>query len=176
MLKKKVILIGTSHTFQRAGNKGSAEFEQFIRQVAAEHKVLAIAEEMSPEALRDGEPAKSVCHLIAADLILHHRFCDPETEERNAAGIVGVQQIQIAGWQHHDGQDGEWAQAEIKASHDKREAIWLSRMQELDVWPLLFVCGANHATSFSEKLEAATIAVELIAEDWALPQAEEALA
>jgi hypothetical protein len=170
---KKVILVGTSHVFQKVGGRGAEEFRQFVKWAAIDHNVAAIAEEASPEALRDttGEAAKSVCQILSSEMTLHHRFCDPENKERKVAGIVGMQQIQIEGWRHHDGKDGEWAKREIQVSHDKRESIWLKRMQELDAWPMLYVCGANHIRSFRVKLEGAGIIVEVVVEDWDLPAA-----
>jgi acetylornithine deacetylase/succinyl-diaminopimelate desuccinylase-like protein len=69
----------------------------------------------------------------------------------------------------------EWTQEQIEAdvlergsvpSDQIREQFWLRKIRELDVWPLLLICGANHFTSFAALLSAGHIDVVEVHPDW----------
>ena len=64
----------------------------------------------------------------------------------------------------------DWGSDEIaqrKAeSHEKRERYWLEQLRRFDKWPVLFVCGAEHVTSFRNLLEQENITVFVAATDW----------
>lgn len=54
----------------------------------------------------------------------------------------------------------------IRAEHAKREAIWVDEVERLNVWPLLFVCGARHTEPFRELLESRGLRCTVVAIDW----------
>ena len=55
----------------------------------------------------------------------------------------------------------------VRASYAIREGRWLDCVMELDAWPLLFVCGANHAERFRKRLQADGIDARVLFENWA---------
>jgi hypothetical protein len=59
---------------------------------------------------------------------IEHRFCDPDSKERNALGI----------------EESDWG---------KREQVWLSRIADCKRRRVLFVCGDNHYDAFAQLLE-----------------------
>jgi hypothetical protein len=59
---------------------------------------------------------------------IEHRFCDPDTKEREALGI----------------EESDW---------DKREQVWLSRIADCKHRRVLFVCGDDHYDTFAQLLE-----------------------
>jgi len=85
-------------------------------------------------------------------------------------GIRTDEDIRIEGWLK------SWTQKQIEAvvakcGTDASDRIreqheWLRRIQELDTWNLLFICGANHFASFANLLQRAGIAVIEACQDW----------
>jgi hypothetical protein len=59
---------------------------------------------------------------------IEHRFCDPDTKEREALGI----------------EESDW---------DNREQVWLSRIADCKHRRVLFVCGDDHYDTFAQLLE-----------------------
>jgi hypothetical protein len=61
---------------------------------------------------------------------------------------------------------GDRIEQAVRASHATRERYWLDEILSLDVWPLLFVCGANHVHPFRTSLQAEGIDFDVAADDW----------
>ncbi len=55
----------------------------------------------------------------------------------------------------------------VRASYAIREGRWLDCLTELDAWPVLFVCDANHAEPFRQRLQAFGIEALVLIENWA---------
>jgi hypothetical protein len=55
---------------------------------------------------------------------------------------------------------------QLQASHDRREQYWLDRILELDCWPVLFICGADHVDSFGAKARGCGLSVKVLISDW----------
>ena len=170
-----VVLVGTDHKFQRPVNgsedTGIESFRNAIRELCLRHKVCALAEEMNPQALQEYEIAESVPYQLCGELGLLHQYSDPSLQERPALGIRRDRDIELQGWQER------WTRKKIDAairSHGSvvsdriREKEWLRRIQELDAWPLLFVCGADHFAQFSKLLQMSGITVVEAYKDWGL--------
>ena len=73
---------------------------------------------------------------------IEHRFCDPDSIEKQALGIEVD------------------PRKETQSDRDKREQVWLSRIADCKRRRVLFVCGDDHYDAFAEKLEAAGFTVE----------------
>ncbi len=56
---------------------------------------------------------------------------------------------------------------DVRASYALREGWWFDGVMELDTWPLLFVCGANHAEPFCGRLQTFGIEAAVLVENWA---------
>jgi hypothetical protein len=66
---------------------------------------------------------------------IEHRFCDPDTTEKQALGIEVD------------------PQKESESDRDKRECVWLCRIADCKYRRVLFVCGNNHYDAFAQLLE-----------------------
>ena len=168
-----VVLVGTDHKFQRPVNgsedTGIESFRHAIRELCLRHKVHALAEEMNPQALQEYEMTESIPYQLCGELGLLHQYSDPSLQERTALGIRRDCDIELQGWRER------WPRKKINAgihSHGSavsdriREKEWLRRIQALDTWPLLFVCGADHFAQFSKLLQMAGITVVEAYKDW----------
>ena len=65
---------------------------------------------------------------------IEHRFCDPNTKERQALGIEVDPRKET---------ESDWR---------KREQVWLSRIADCKLRRVLFVCGNNHYDAFAQLL------------------------
>jgi hypothetical protein len=170
-----VVLVGTAHKFQRPVNEpnadGIAQFRNMIKDLCPQHEIAAIAEEMSWYALQEQNVTESVAQQVCALLGLRHQLSDPSLEERYKLGIR--QDNDIRAEHMFDGWTQEQIEADVLArgsvpSDKIREQFWLRRIQELDVWPLLFICGAHHFTPFATLLSEAGVSVVEAHQDWKL--------
>jgi hypothetical protein len=169
-----VVLVGTDHNFQRPVHgphaEGVAQFRARVRELCLQYHLAGIAEEMSLSALEEHNVTESVAQQVCASLGLRHQFSDPSSRaERYKLGIRQDNDIRA---EHMSGDSTqEQIEADVLArgsvpSDRIREQFWLRKVQEFDVWPLLFICGANHFTSFTALLNANGIAVVEAHPDW----------
>lgn len=166
---RTVLLIGTNHEYQYqrplAASSGPEQFRAMVAATCQREGVRAITEEWSVDANERKGVQQSVCKEIADALGIAHRYCDPSAKERKALGIlIDEADIQLGGF--FSGRDPQEVEAEVRDSHARRRRYWLERLFELDVWPLLFVCGANHTEPFRELLQANGIAVRVLFAKW----------
>jgi len=133
ILMAKIYIVGTSHESYQirprdAPNDGANAFKDHLRNAVHKCAVRLIAEEMSIEVLQG---RSTVGCEIAKEENLFHVLCDPTRAERLALGI-----------------------SECNTDSDimKRENEWLSRIAQCGEYPVLFVCGANHVSSFEQQL------------------------
>lgn len=154
-----VIIVGTSHSIHIASRKLMPFLERLCRNFA----VSAVAEEMSEDALLESNCTASIPMQMANALRLPHRFCDPNTAERARLGIRQQNDILISAFL------GNLSETEVAVrladSHAKCESYWLAQLRDLNLWPVLFVCGANHVDTFFNLLRHEDIAVRVAVED-----------
>ena len=175
----RVFLIGTSHAYQFGEGvvfgdtmctpEIATQFRQYLADVHNLHGIRAFAEEMSLDALADMEKTVSLPKLVADELSVRHRYCDPTHQEKAQLGIR--QDNYIRAEHMFDGCTQEQIEADVLArgsvpSDRIREQFWLQRIQEFDMWPLLFICGANHFNSFAALLRAGHLDVVEAHRDW----------
>ena len=165
---KSVVLIGTSHRYQMPENPAAGAFRTYIGHLHETTPFRAIAEEMSPEELANRRSALSICAEFANEVGIHHRYCDPNNEQRRGLRVRHQNIIKADGWLYSWSQ--ERIQQEIQTSHSIRERYWLDRLFELDRWPVLFVCGACHIESFRLLAEGHALSVGIAAYDWKTDQ------
>lgn len=157
-----IIIIGTSHTIQTT----EPNFKVFLEKLCQEFSVRAVAEEMNEVALAEKNYAESMPMQIAKALQIEHKFCDPNRSKRTELGIFQETEIRYQAWISRSKQTESEIAALVVASHVKREQYWLEQLRSLNVWPVLFICGADHVTSFKHLVEQQGIAVHIAAEDW----------
>jgi hypothetical protein len=158
--KPRVILVGTAHTIQLS----SEEFGVFVEALCRRHCVRALAEELSYEAMLARDVSSSICIGVAARLKVPHVFCDPDTQERLRLGILQENDIRADGFAR--GWSAGEIQLQVEHSYRKRERNWSNRLQSLNRWPVLFVCGASHVKNFVQVLSHADIGAYVAALDW----------
>ena len=124
----------------------------------------AIAEEMNGEALAEKCVAASLGMLLAKKRALPHRMVDPDKAVRAALGISQENDVRISAWNRSLSRAE--TEAQVQAEYGKRERYWLEQLQDLDTWPVLFICGANHVRSFSALLTDRSIENSIEADDW----------
>lgn len=151
---KVVYLLGIDHRYQRADPGLSraqvAAFRGYLVQICAVHRVCALAEEMSADALADHGCNESVLASVAAQLGLPHTYCDPSQKEQRALCIADENAVRAVAQMRGDRN----AQIEELALQErrKREPVWASGIQALATFPTLFICGTWHIPSFSAVL------------------------
>ena len=156
-----VFILGTSHPLQRGdaecGIHRIALLERKIRDVLSAHGIRRIAEEMSEDGLCASagtpESGETVCQRIApTDVAVD--FVDLGRKER---ACLSFSDFDIAGFAFKHAEGNSEAE-EIRESFnvlcgEVRERVWVARVLAGDAWPVLFVCGANHALSVSQLFE-----------------------
>jgi hypothetical protein len=104
---------------------------------------------------------------MVADERLHpHAYCDPDENERQTLGILGEAKLDYHKWYY------EWTDEEFESrktlDNQKRELIWLDRLQNIFIDPMLFVCGIDHLRSFSALLEGSDFSFQIADRTWTL--------
>lgn len=138
-------------------------FDDFIRSIALDNKIAAIAEENSHQALADTAIAESTIETIARELGLRHRHCDPDGFTRSSLGIIQENDIRATAF--FENIPEMVVQQKIEESMRARERYWLEQILELNVWPTLFICGACHSRAFFELLQTSKIDTVLVSID-----------
>jgi hypothetical protein len=146
-------IIGTAHSTQYCSDairrresidtdlETVQQFEQYVRDAARSLGATTIAEELSQQYVEAREGGISVCKKVADDLGLHHLFCDPDRGERQSLDITTT---------------------------DQRETIWVCRVAKLarNDTSVIFVCGADHCSTFRAKLEQRGLQARIHCDDW----------
>jgi hypothetical protein len=167
-MRKVVVLLGTGHSIQRGENSASLLFKSVLNNECEKHNVIAIAEEIDQD-------RKTIGYKLAAEQNYRHLYADPGHKERRARGIPSCgdnwkeivnefsqQYPELADiWptdpppiNENDVPQEVWIayNEKIQQSFRLREKIWLENIERLNLWPLLFVCGANHFDEFKKLL------------------------
>ena len=167
-MTRTVLVLGTDHRFQRRSPEFTEpqhqRFASFILTTAREGGVVALAEENNVEALAEANVAESTIEVVAHELGLKHRYCDPNMKTRARLGMLQENQIRISAF------PGKLTEAEVQwrleESMRARERYWLSELVAFNTWPILFICGANHSLPFVELLRVNKFDTILVAQDW----------
>lgn len=164
----KIILVGTSHIYQicdgETDENAIEQFQQLLFRLCSHYVVKAIAEEMNQEALTESGAFKSVAQRVTDELNLAHQFSDPLRSVRQQ--LVIRQEHDIRAFAFINGRTKQQIESEIKNSHAIRERYWLDQLRSLNLWPLIFICGADHTESFSALLRDSGIEVIVPFPDW----------
>jgi hypothetical protein len=161
---KAVLLIGTRHDYQRPGNPGSEEFRALVAATCRDQDIKAIGEEVSLDALNLHGAKQSICEQVAHSFRIQHRYCDPSIEEQKKLGIK--EPGKSSPFDFSCNPDRHDIDPEQRASDAIRERHWLKHLFKQDGWPVLFVCGCNHAASFPALLRANGVVVRVLFTNW----------
>ena len=160
------------HKFQvddgQSSPKEIASFRNLIRKVCKDFRAQAIAEEFFEERVKQRKKEESVCLEETRSLKLHHRYCDPDTLKRKRCGIRDRDVVYQELWVECGDRDPpeERKQAAYRKEDEKRERCWLKKLRSLNVWPVVFVCGASHVEWFRQLLESDGLTCKVIISRW----------
>lgn len=153
---KKVVLIGTSHFTQWDLERN--DFSDYVISIVKEHGICAIAEEI------DSKP--TVVKRTAEELELAYVNIEPNAEERVALGIYSnlsvIEMGIIMDFDDHESPEAlNELESRIQNGMRLREQEWLNRVKNLNIFPVLVVCGANHVSPFMVLLQNHGYSVEI---------------
>src|ERR1700733_2733361 len=155
MVIRKVILIGTSHKYQYLNGgtdaKNVEKFKDFVGWICLKYEAKAIAEEMSDDALKEFNVSESTAQKLCREIGLKHQLSEPSLELRAQLGIQGPNDIKLKGF--YEDWEEQRIEAEIRKSFEKKERYWFEQICVLNIWPVVFICGANHCDSFTTLLQ-----------------------
>ena len=162
MRSKKIILVGTSHTIQR-GEKRSPVFHKYIEHlVSKKYKIQVLAEEID---------VNSVVAKIASSALIDYLIIEPTPEERTALGIQSLNIIEHNIFMEYDDVNSKKAKDECTKQKENvyrlREKEWLKRVNSINKFPVLIICGAEHFIPFAELLRQNDYEVVEECENWA---------
>ncbi|MCH8080302.1 MAG: hypothetical protein IIA06_11105 [Proteobacteria bacterium] len=93
-----------------------------------------------------------------------HIYCDPNRKQRAKLGIQQENDIRVSYiFKNIDEQN---ILNKIRDSHRKRELVWLKAINNVNKWPVLLVCGADHVNSFSSLAKEEGCVPEIFRKDW----------
>jgi hypothetical protein len=167
-MNQKIIIVGTNHEYQWADKCRSHDeiekFRRYITHLATKYSVLAIAEEMSIEALNTNDRDESIPFQVTRSLKIEHQYSDPNLGEQSNLEIMNEGTIEFWGMQNN------WSKKEkgrrVQLEYRKREAVWITKIKGLNTWPLLFICGSEHVIPLYDELLKLEYAVKIEAQNW----------
>ena len=171
-MTREVFILGTTHKLQcgdaECGVDNIALLEKEIRRILSEYDIERIAEEMSDDGLREraGDKASgTVCQRIAGDDVLVHHFVDLDEKER-ACLSLSHDDIDAFMFKHPTRELTRVRKALSDLCGEVRERVWVARVLSRDEWPVLLVCGADHAVSVSALFKRIWVQATVICEDF----------
>ena len=171
-MTREVFILGTSHELQcgvaECGGDKISLLKREIQRVLSEYGIRRIAEEMSDDGLREraGDKASgTVCQRIAGDDVPVHHFVDLDEKER-ACLSLSHDDIYAFMSKHSTREPTRVRKALNELCDEVRERVWVARVLSRDEWPVLFVCGADHAVSVSALFKRIWVQATVICEDF----------
>jgi len=158
-----IYLLGVYHCFQ---TEDHAEFIDYLWDFLRSHGISSIGEEMNLTALSDEKKNRSTIGVLADKLSVPHAYCDPDVDERKRLGILGENRLKCLKLCH--GWTDEEFEYRKTLDNQKRETVWLERLKNVFINPMLFVCGIDHLNSFGALLGANGFGVRIAERSWTL--------
>lgn len=172
-MARMVFVLGTSHSLQRGARSCTAAsialLEKEVQRILTEYDIGRIAEEMSVDALEDDveqKPGETVCQRIAGEDI-PVVFVDLDREERAHLSLAN-DQIDAFMFEHSpdNSERIRIREALNDLCGEVRERVWVARVLAGDEWPVLIVCGADHAVSVSRLFRSVGVQSTIIHRDF----------
>lgn len=169
----EVFIFGTSHSLQCGKPEGSpsvSRLEAEIRRIVSEFGIRRIAEEMSGDGLREIEADQTVCQRLAGDDLPVH-FVDLDKSERKKLAISDSHIVRLVLDLLHGGNEEEEGTSVREAltdqlCHEVRERICVARILTRNEWPVLYLCGADHAVPVRRLLTRIGVRARIVHRDF----------
>jgi hypothetical protein len=124
----------TRHNLSKLVRDKRAVFNAHVLEVIEKLDIAILAEEFNEEAKKRWGVSETTLEQIGKAKGIEYRPCDPDSIEKQRLGIEVD------------------PKKETQSDRDKRERVWLSRIQDCKDKNVLFVCGDDHFKPFVEKL------------------------
>lgn len=168
----KAVLLGTSHPVQK-GNNQKCNFMSHIEQLCSTYHVRAIAEEIDNN-------TSSIAADVSSNLGIAYKIIEPTPIELQELGIEEIHCIEyelmsryeLKIWPDNPNVENLVSDVykeyheRLQATYRQRESEWLKRINEINTWPVLIICGADHYDPFCELLISSDIDVEKAEKKW----------
>lgn len=165
---RTVVLLGTSHPLQCGTQETTPHdaLDRLLRGLCAEHGIQVIAEEIDLEGLTLYGVTETVGARVCQAIGIESAYCDAGSAER----IEIKRQLPPLPPIDPALPSGERLALQLDAESeqlgDAREDFWIEKILQLNRWPLLFICGANHFNALRAKLVQRGIFVVNGPADW----------
>jgi ABC-type ATPase with predicted acetyltransferase domain len=143
-------ILGTSHPLQCGSTECTpasiGAFDEELRRLCEIYKIQRISEEMTAEGLVHHKATETIGQRVARDAGITHQTVDLSQKERNVLSMgdsVVIATVQRQGI--FDG--GPFREAFDDLCDGIRERVWVARILSGKEWPVLVICGADHAVS-----------------------------
>lgn len=165
----ELYILGTSHPLQC----GSAEctqanilaFDTELRRLCEIFKIQRIAEEMTADGLTRHKVTETVGQRVAKDIEIPHQPVDLSPEERICISIDdSVVIATVRRYGIFDG--GPFREAFDDLADGIRERVWVARILSREEWPILFICGSDHAVSVRRLSRRLSIDAKVVHRDY----------
>lgn len=171
-MRGRIYLLGTRHSLQCGTDEWTPEqvgrYRAYVRASCDSHGVGLLAEEMSNDALAYQGATTTVAQQVADEINVPYIALDLNGTERAALGIddysLGIAAAP-AGTSVTDRALRKLLGEKI--SDPLRERCWFARILAKDIWPVLFVCGADHVANLLSLMDSVNQVVTLLHQDYA---------
>ena len=159
---RKVILIGTKHSIQR-DDISENEFELTIKELIKKFEIKAIGEEIDDKCV-------SVANKIATEEKISYKVIEPTPSEKENLKIEELHFIDYRIKEKYEeledfpsnlinsGKEFDFKIRKeyislIEDTYRQREQEWKKRIEQLNIYPILVICGSCHFKEFSKLLK-----------------------
>jgi len=165
-----IYLFGIWHEYQCYGenNDDKADLlKEAVKKAIEKKGVTLLAEEFNEDSFKDPDNSQTVLQFLEReDDDLKHIFCEMSAEKRAKEGILSRPQIRHQMFMHDEEPDEDVVREKERSYYPAREAHWLSVLKDYTDQNVLFVCGADHISSFGELLDENDIESEVLEEEF----------
>ena len=165
----ELYILGTSHPLQC----GSAEctqanilaFDTELRRLCETFKIQRIAEEMTADGLAHHKVTETIGQRVAKDFGIRHQLVDLSQKER--IGVSIDDSVLIATIRRNGIFDGgPFREAFDDLGDGIRERVWIARVLSREEWPILFICGSDHAVSVRRLCRSLGMSAKVVHRDY----------
>ena len=121
-------------------------FDAELRRLCGSFKIQRIAEEMTEDGLIHHKVVETIGQRVARDMVVSYQTVDLSVKERHSLSMDdSVVLATVKRWSIFDG--SPFREAFDDLADGIRERVWIARLLSGKEWPILFICGSDHAVS-----------------------------
>ncbi len=161
-MNPSVFIFGTDHKLQCGNKKRYStntlnEFREHLHRIIEEHGIAFIAEEMARNRVfffSEACASETIAAAIAQELDLIHCYIDIDEKTTTNLCILPEQLEDVSKSLAATDHNSEILFGSLKHNlrHGIRERVWIARIYAANLWPTLFICGADHVMNLQALL------------------------